>query len=326
MPAVTVENPLALPRLAPLVGEDPHARPVERIVHSHRQLEGAGFEIARPFPGEVPASVTTPFLLLDHLGPSVNEPGEASGAPWHPHRGFETVTYILDGEVAHHDTNGGGGVIRAGDTQWMTAGSGLLHDELPTEKAFCEGGPSHGVQLWVNLPAALKFTPPRYQAITADSLTLLSSPDGGALVRLIAGDLGGHEGPGATHTPITYVHATIARGAELVLPWNPQYTAMVFVLTGQGVVGPDHRPVAQDDLAVLGPGDRITIRAADAIEGPYDALDVMVLGGVPINEPVVQYGPFVMNTREEIMQAIDDFNAGRMGVIPAEQMAPRRFA
>ncbi|MCU1459614.1 MAG: putative pirin family protein [Actinomycetia bacterium] len=326
MPAVSVENTLALPRLDALVGNDPHARPVTQVVHSHSQLEGAGFEINRPFPGGLPASATTPFLLLDHLGPQLNGPGEASGAPWHPHRGFETVTYVLDGEISHHDTNGGGGVIGAGDTQWMTAGSGILHDELPTERAFREGGPSHGVQLWVNLPAALKMTPPRYQSITADSLTLLTSPDGGSLVRLIAGDLGGYAGPGNTHTPITYVHATVARGAELVLPWNPGFTAMVFVLTGQGSVGPEQRPVAENDLALMGGGDRITIRAADHIEGGYDALDVLVLGGMPINEPVVQYGPFVMNTREEIQQAIDDFNAGRMGVIPADQMAPRRFS
>ena len=191
---------------------------------------------------------------------------------------------------------------------------------------YRQGGPAHAVQLWVNLPAALKFTPPRYQAITADSMTLLSSPDGGSLVRLIAGDVGGHEGPGATHTPITYLHATIAPGAELVLPWNPAYTAMVFVLTGQGTVGPEHRPVADDELAILGDGDRITVRAAATFEGGHDALDVLVLGGMPIDEPIVQYGPFVMNTRTEIVQAIDDFNAGRLGTIPADQLAPRNFA
>ena len=326
MPAITVENPLALPRLDPLVGEAPTARRVARVVASHRQLEGAGFEIARPFPGDLPLAATSPFVLLDHLGPQVNGPGEAAGAPWHPHRGFETVSYVLDGEIAHHDTNGGGGVIGEGDTQWMTAGAGILHDELPTERSYRQGGPAHAVQLWVNLPAALKFTPPRYQAITADSMTLLSSPDGGSLVRLIAGDVGGHEGPGSTHTPIAYLHATIARDAELVLPWNPAYTAMVFVLTGQGTVGPEQRPVADNDLAILGDGDRVTIRAAATLEGGHDALDVLVLGGMPIDEPVVQYGPFVMNTRSEIVQAIEDYNAGRLGTIPADQMAPRNFA
>jgi quercetin 2,3-dioxygenase len=326
VPAITVENPLALPRLDAMVGEAPTARRVSQVIHSHRQLEGAGFEISRPFPGTVPASVTTPFILLDHLGPQLNGPGEAVGAPWHPHRGFETVTYILDGEVAHHDTNGGGGVIGAGDTQWMTAGAGILHDELPTERVYREGGPSHGVQLWVNLPAALKFAPPRYQAITANSLTLLSSPDGGSLVRLIAGTVGGHDGPGATHTPITYLHATITRDAELVFPWNPAYTAMVFVLTGQGTVGPERRPIADDDLAILGDGDRITIRADSTISGGHDALDVLVLGGMPIDEPVTQYGPFVMNTRAEIVQAIDDYNAGRLGTIPADQLGPRNYA
>jgi redox-sensitive bicupin YhaK (pirin superfamily) len=326
MPAITVDNPLTLPRLDALAGEAPTARRVERVVHSHRQLEGAGFEIARPFPGNVPASVTSPFILLDHLGPANVLPNEMSGAPWHPHRGFETVSYILDGEIAHHDTNGGGGVIGAGDTQWMTAGSGILHDELPTERMFKQGGPSHAVQLWVNLPAALKFTAPRYQSITKDVLTLVASPDGGSLVRLIAGNVGAFEGPGSTHTPITYLHATIAPGAELVLPWNRDFIAMVFVLTGRGTVGPEQRPVGQDDLAVFSDGDRITIRAAAAMDGGHDALDVLVLGGLPIDEPMVQYGPFVMNTNAEIRQAIEDYNGGRLGTIPADQLAPRRFA
>src|SRR5689334_11487085 len=167
MPAVTVEDTLVLPRLL-LPDPASKPRPVAKVVTSHRQAEGAGFVVARPFPGELPLEQTDPFLLLDHVGPLVNGPGEAKGAPWHPHRGIETVSYILDGEIAHHDSNGGGGLIAEGDTQWMTAGGGILHDELPTERMYRGGGAAHAVQLWVNLPPSLKMTPPRYQSITRE--------------------------------------------------------------------------------------------------------------------------------------------------------------
>src|SRR4029077_10872017 len=171
----------------------------------------------------------------------------------------ETVTYVIDGVVSHHDSNGGGGVIGEGDTQWMTAGSGILHDEVPTEAFLRSGGRTHGVQLWVNLPAALKFSPPRYQAITGDRLTLLSSPDGGTLVRLIAGDLDGHDGPGVTHTPIAYAHATVTAGAQVEVPWSPGYTAMAYVLSGRGFAGSERRPVHEHELVVFGPGEVITL-------------------------------------------------------------------
>ena len=193
----------------------------------------------------------------------MNQPNEAKGAPWHPHRGFETVSYILDGEIAHHDTNGGGGVIREGDTQWMTAGGGILHDELPTEQMYRTGGPSHAVQLWVNLPPALKMTPPRYQSITKDALRLLTSDDGGALIRLISGDIAGFSGPGVTHTPITYAHVTLAPGAQISVPWNDTFTAFAYVLTGHGTVGAEERPVQAGQLVVFGPGDHLVVTAAD---------------------------------------------------------------
>jgi len=319
MPAITVEDTLVLPRVPQPDQQTSHPRPVIKTVASQATTEGAGVPIRRPFPGLLSISEADPFLLLDHAGPTLNEPGEAKGAPWHPHRGFETVTYVLDGEIAHHDSNGGGGVIGEGDTQWMTAGGGILHDEVPSERALREGGPSHGVQLWVNLPSQLKFTPPRYQALTGDGLVLLSSDDGGALVRLIAGDLAGHRGPGDTHTPITYAHATISPGAQLSVPWNPEFSAMAYVLLGQGYAGDEGRPVSDHQLVVFGPGDSLTLRAADRQEGATDALEVLLLGGLPIREPIAHYGPFVMNTREEILQAVDDFNAGRMGTIPAIQ-------
>ncbi|MCU1378380.1 MAG: pirin [Acidimicrobiales bacterium] len=312
MPAISVDNPLVLPRIPRPDQSTTTARPVSRVVPAQHAIEGAGFEVYRPFPGGVSFAEADPFLLLDQMGPTDNGPGEAKGAPWHPHRGFETVTYLLDGEFAHHDSNGGGGVLYGGDTQWMTAGAGILHDEVPTERLVMSGGRMHGVQLWVNLPASLKFTPPRYQGITGEQLTLLSSDDGGALVRLIAGDLAGHGAPGVTHTPITYAHATVSPGARLSIPWNPGYNAMAYVLSGKAFAGETERPVDAHDLVVFGPGDSITLRAADG-----EDLEVLLLGGLPIREPVVQYGPFVMNTKAEINQAIDDFNAGRLGTIPA---------
>jgi len=295
---------------------------VAKVVTARHEAEGAGFVVARPFPGELPLTEADPFLLLDHVGPLVNAPGEARGAPWHPHRGIETVSYILDGEIAHHDSNGGGGVIAEGDTQWMTAGGGILHDELPSERAYRTGGPFHAVQLWVNLPPALKLTTPRYQAITGDGLRLLTTPDGGALVRLIAGTLGGFDGPGVTHTPITYAHVTLAPGAQLSVPWSPDFSAFAYVLTGRGTAGQDQRPIEADQLVVFGPGDHVVLTAA----GRAEPLELLVFGGLPIRAPIVHYGPFVMNTRAEIVQAIDDYEAGRLGTIPADQLTPRKFA
>jgi redox-sensitive bicupin YhaK (pirin superfamily) len=326
MPAVMAENMLVLPRVSRPDPARTTDRRVTGIVRAHRQIEGAGAEVWRPFPGEVSLADADPFLLLDQLGPLVNGPAEAAGAPWHPHRGFETVTYVLDGEISHHDTNGGGGVIAEGDTQWMTAGAGILHDELPTERAYRLGGPAHAVQLWVNLPSSLKFTPPSYQSIHRDKLVLLTNDDGGALLRLIAGTLGTHHGPGATRTPITYLHATITPGAQLVLPWSPDFSAMAYVLSGQGAAGPELRPIADHQLVEFGPGDNIVLRAADRTSGDSDSLDVLLLGGLPIREPIAHYGPFVMNTRDEITQAIADYQAGRLGIIPADQMAPRKYS
>ncbi len=315
MPAVSVENPLVLPRLE-VPAPEATARPVAQVVPAHHAIEGAGFEVWRPFPGGVDTHIADPFFLLDQLGPVEYAPNEPVGAPWHPHRGFETVTYVIDGVVEHHDSNGGGGIIGEGDTQWMTAGSGILHDEVPTEAFVRSGGRSHGVQLWVNLPAALKWSPPRYQAITGDRLTLLSSADGGALVRLIAGDLGGHAGPGTTHTPITYAHASISPGAQLEVPWHPAFNALAYVLSGHGYAARERRPVAEHQLIVFGDGEALTIGAAPAQTDDSPNLEVLLLGGLPIREPIAHYGPFLMNTREEIIQALDDFQAGRMGQIP----------
>ncbi|MCU1453782.1 MAG: pirin family protein [Acidimicrobiales bacterium] len=315
MPAITVENPLVLPRLD-RPGPEVTRRTVQQVVTAHHAIEGAGFEVWRPFPGVVDPHIADPFFLLDQLGPVDYAPNEAVGAPWHPHRGFETVTYVMDGVIEHHDSNGGGGIIGEGDTQWMTAGAGILHDEVPTETFKRNGGRTHGVQLWVNLPAALKFTPPRYQAITGADLVLLTTPDGGSLVRLIAGDLGGHAGPGVTHTPITYAHASLSPGAQLDIGWHPQFSALAYVLSGRGEVGTERRPVEEHQLVVFGPGDALTLEAA-ARQPDGGNLEVLLLGGLPIREPIAHYGPFLMNTRAQLVEAVDDFNAGRMGTVPA---------
>lgn len=328
MPAITVADLMVLPRitLQQSAAGPSRSRPVLKVVAAPSQLEGAGFEVRRPFPGPVTTVQADPFLMLDHVGPTMVSPEQGQGAPWHPHRGFETVTYLMDGEIAHHDTNGGGGVIGEGDTQWMTAGAGILHDELPTERSFRRGGPSHAVQLWVNLPAARKFTAPRYQSITGNQLQLMRSADGGALVRIIAGSVGSFTGPGITHTPITYLHATLAAGAELTLPWERAHNAIAYVLTGQGFVGNESRPVREGQLALFGAGDHLTVRAATKMIGGFNALDVLVLGGLPIREPIVAHGPFVMNNQGEIAQAIADYQSGRLGIIPAEHATVRRFS
>jgi redox-sensitive bicupin YhaK (pirin superfamily) len=325
MPAVTADT-LTLPRLNRPTSAGPRARPVARIVTAHSQLEGEGFVVRRPFPS-VDLSFADPFVLLDHMGAVEYGPGEAKGAPWHPHRGFETVTYMIDGAFEHQDSTGGGGLITDGGTQWMTAGAGILHSEMPPDQLVVRGGLFHGVQLWVNLPAELKWTPPRYQDIEATDVALLSSLDGGALVRVIAGELGGHAGPGATRTPITYLHATVSPGAELAVDWPRDFNALVYVLAGRGSVGPEVRPLEEGQLAVLGPGESIVVRAAGRQPAPAaGGWEIIVLGGLPIREPIARYGPFVMTTREEIVQAVEDYHAGRMGIIPATHMPHRTSA
>lgn len=323
MPAITVDDILVLPRL-PRPEQTMRQRPVRTVTTAHKQLEGAGFEVRRPFPS-LDVRTADPFILLDHMGPVAYEPYQAKGAPWHPHRGFETVTYMIDGTMVHHDSNGGGGTIAEGDTQWMTAGSGILHDELPAEDLVISGGVFHGVQLWVNLPRSLKMADPRYQDLRASELTLVTSHDGGALVRIIAGNIGGYEGPGSTYTPIAYAHASISPGARLETPWPQEFTAMAYVLAGSGTVGAEGRTLTEGQLAVLGHGEAVALTADDRQDGPTGQFEVLLLGGAPIREPVVQYGPFVMNSKQEIIDAITDFEAGRMGHIPAEHMTGRRL-
>jgi len=314
VPAVTVQDPLALPAVQAAPGTQ--FRRVQRVVSAIQTYEGEGFPVRRPFPG-LEQTVADPFILLDQMGEVQYGVGEAKGAPDHPHRGFETVTYMIDGEFVHRDSTGGGGVIANGDTQWMTAGAGIVHSEMPPDKLVRSGGLFHGVQLWVNLPAAQKWSPPRYQDIAAARVTLLASHDGGALVRVIAGDVAGHRGPGVTHTPITLLHATINPAAELRLPWRRDFNGLVYVLNGRGSVGATRAPIGTGQLAAFGAGDVVSLTADLAQESHSPNLDVLVLGGEPIGEPVAWYGPFVMNTHEELAQAFDDYRRGRMGTVPA---------
>ncbi|HEY3007968.1 MAG TPA: pirin family protein [Micromonosporaceae bacterium] len=320
MPAVTAENNLALPRIPQPDPATTRERPVVSVTTAPRGLEGEGFPVRRAFAG-VDLRALDPFVHMDQMGEVEYAPGEPKGTPWHPHRGFETVTYMIDGEFQHSDSNGGGGLITNGDTQWMTAGAGILHIETPPEHLVTSGGLFHGFQLWVNLPKELKFAPPRYQDIRGGSVALLSSNDGGALVRVIAGDVAGHAGPGVTYTPITLVHATLTPGASLTLPWRQDFNALVYTLAGRGTVGSpreeQRRSVQLGQLAVFGPGEAITVTAAQSQESRSPSMDVLVLGGRPIREPIAAYGPFVMNTREELVQAFEDYQAGRLGTIPA---------
>src|SRR5689334_1646817 len=235
MPAVTVADVTALPRV-PEPGPTDLDRGVRSVTTAPRGYEGEGFPVRRAFQG-VDLRDLDPFLHMDQMGEVEYAPGEPKGTSWHPHRGFETVTYIIDGEFEHQDSHGGGGLITNGDTQWMTAGAGILHIEVPPEHLVASGGLFHGFQLWVNLPKKLKFAAPRYQDIRASKVSLLSSPDGGALLRVIAGDVAGHPGPGVTHTPITLVHTTLSPGATLALPWPKDFNALVYVMNGRGTVG-----------------------------------------------------------------------------------------
>ena len=315
MPAITAVT-TTLPRLVvPIDSRDRRVRSVTTAPSGH---EGEGFPVRRAFAGIGRADLD-PFIHMDQMGEVDYAPYEPRGTDWHPHRGFETVTYIIDGTFVHQDSHGGGGVIADGATQWMTAGRGILHIETPPEDLVVRGGLFHGIQLWVNLPSRLKMIDPAYQNLEAEAVALVSSADGGALVRIIAGEVGGHRGPGSTQTPIVVAHVTIAPSAQVTLPWPAGFNALAYALAGVGSVGVDAAPLGLGQLAVLVEGDAITLRASES-----EPLDVLLLGGQPIGEPVAAYGPFVMNTRAELQQAFDDFQKGRLGTIPADGIHPYR--
>lgn len=323
MPAITVPDLTVLPRVtAPGTAL---GRSVTQVTTAPQGHEGEGFPVRRAFHG-IDLADLDPFIHLDQMGEVEYAPGEPKGTPWHPHRGFETVTYMLDGQLIHADSHGGGGVIGDGDTQWMTAGAGILHIETPPEPLVMSGGLFHGFQLWVNLPSSLKLAQPRYQDINHDAVRLVTTEDGGALIRIIAGSVGGHDGPGITHTPITLVHATIAPGAQLRIPWRREFNALAYVLSGEGTAGDNEHGIRTGQLAVFaGPGETVTLRANFTQDTRHsNGLDVLILGGLPIREPIAWAGPFVMNTRAEVVAAFEDYQRGSFGQARYVHGAPER--
>jgi redox-sensitive bicupin YhaK (pirin superfamily) len=285
-------------------------REISRIVTAHKQREGGGFIVRRPFPS-YGLTVVDPFLLIDEMGPIDYAPGEAVGAPDHPHRGFETVTYVLEGEMEHEDSAGHRGSLRAGDVQWMTAGAGIIHSEEPSRAMREKGGRVHGFQIWVNLPARLKMTRPRYQELAAAKIPVAESADGRARVKVIAGEALGVRAVIDTHTPIVYQDWSIDDGADVTLPLPRDHQALVYVFEGEVRVGDEAggRSVADGQMALLGDGDAVRFR------GVGGGGRLLLLAGVPLGEPVARYGPFVMNNEAEIVQAMQDFQSGRMGEI-----------
>lgn len=284
-------------------------RNVSQVVAAHRQLEGAGFAVYRPFPS-TSLEMLDPFLMLDEKEPTDYQPGEAKGAPDHPHRGFETVSYVLEGETEHMDSLGNQGVIRKGDVQWMTAGDGIIHSEMPSQKIRTGGGRVHGFQLWVNLPAIHKRATPRYQAITADQIPVVEGDGWRAIV--IAGEVLGARGPAGTHTPICYSHITLTPTGSLELELPGDHQIGLYVFNGAGLFGAKQTRVQEHEMAVFEPGDgTVHLSAAH----PCSDTEILLMAGRPIGEPVARHGPFVMNTEAEVLQAMKDYEAGRMGKI-----------
>lgn len=320
MPAVTADT-MALPRVQshPLA----KVRHVKSITNAPQAYEGEGFPVRRAFVG-IPTADLDPFIHMDQMGEVEYLPGEPKGTPWHPHRGFETFTYLMDGQFIHQDSHGGGGTILEGGTQYMTAGDGILHIETPPEQLVMSGGTFHGVQLWINLPKEKKRITPQYQDLQGQDSALITTADGGALIRVLAGEVAGHKGPGISHTPLAITHISVVPGAQADIPWRSDFNALVYVLSGEGRVGAIGNPVRTGQMAVMSEGDVVRLRANDAQDSRHENLEVFLIGGLPIREQVFMYGPFVMNTKEEVIQAMEDYQKGRFGQIPVDAIMPHR--
>ena len=291
------------------------SRTVAGVVSSIETLEGGGFLVRRPFP-TASFSDFDPFLLLDEMGPMDVGPGQAKGAPDHPHRGFETVTYLLSGEMEHKDSSGRAGRLRPGDVQWMTAGAGVVHSEMPSPEFMRTGGRMHGFQLWVNLPQREKMMKPRYQEIPGARIPKATSPDGLVTVSVIAGEAMGERAVIETRTPIIYLHYRIAPGGVATQKVPSGFNAFAYVVDGAGLFGADRERAVDGQMVLFAEdGDEVRIENPAAAAG---ALDVLLIGGLPLHEPIARYGPFVMNTKAEIYQAIADYQEGRMGAIVAD--------
>lgn len=320
MAAVTADT-MTLPRVS--TQATPEIRRVLGVANAPQAFEGEGFPVRRAFAG-IDNRHLDPFIMMDQMGEVEYAPGEPKGTPWHPHRGFETFTYLIDGQFLHQDSQGGGGTILDGGTQYMTAGDGILHIETPPATLVESGGVFHGIQLWINLPRAKKRIAPAYQDLQGDDLTMITSADGGAVLRVLAGEIDGHAGPGISHTPIAIAHLTLAPGAQIDIPWRKDFNALAYVLAGSGTMGEENAPVSMGQTAVLAEGDVLRITANERQESRTANMEVMIIGGVPLREPTIQYGPFVMSTKEEIMEAFEDYQSGRFGQIPANAIQPHR--
>ena len=323
MPSVSVNELQTLKRI-PRTTDLGNFRPVQKIAKSVPGFEGEGFPVNRAFIN-LTLQDLDPFIMMDEMGAVEYQVGEAKGTPWHPHRGFETVTYMIDGIIEHKDSHGGGGRITNGDTQWMTAGSGLLHIESPPEKSVLEGGLFHGIQLWVNLPKSKKWSLPKYQDIRSHDIELLSLSDGGSLVRIIAGRLSEDiSGPGSTMTPINFFHLTINPNSAVELNWPTGFNALGYALSGNGSVGQERHPISPGETCLFGNGDKLLV-AGSRIDTESAKLELILLGGLPINQPVAWYGPFVMNSKDELKEAFDDYRSGKLGTIPANYSIPQGY-
>ena len=287
-------------------------RTISQIVNAKTTTEGDGFIVHRPFPNSEIREFD-PFLLLDEMGPIDLAPGDAKGASDHPHRGFETVTYVIEGAFEHKDSQGNSGKLFSGDVQWMTAGSGVVHSEMPEKDFTQKGGTLHGFQLWVNLPKKDKMIKPRYQDIPSKNIPIVKTSDGKVQVKVIAGESMGKKAVIDTKIPIMYLHFTIQPGGKVIQPIPKNYNSFAYVASGEGLFGAEQRTVTKEQAIFFErDGDEITIATSINAVLP---LEIILLGGIPINEPVKRYGPFVMNTDEELKQAISDYKTGKMGII-----------
>ena len=287
-------------------------RSIKLVIKSNQTPEGDGFVVHRSFPSGSIRNLD-PFLLLDEMGPLDLLPYESKGFPEHPHRGFVTVTYMLEGRFEHKDSQGNSGKLGPGDVQWMTAGSGLVHSEMPEKEFSKTGGRLHGFQLWINLKKTDKWIKPDYQDVPSTRIPQVSTPDGKVSARVIAGNYLDAKAVINTLTPILYLHFTLQPGGQVVQSVPENYNAFAYVIDGEGLFGKDKTAVGEKKLIVFeNDGEIISIRESDNAKSP---LDVLLIAGMPLNEPIVQYGPFVMNTREEMDKTLEDFRNGRIGKI-----------
>jgi redox-sensitive bicupin YhaK (pirin superfamily) len=288
-------------------------RSVLQIIKSETTQDGDGVTLNRSFPNNY-ISEFDPFLLLDEMGPMDIKPGKQKGFPDHPHRGFETVTYLLEGKFEHKDSQGHAGIISAGDVQWMTAGSGIIHSEMPEKEFSKNGGKLHGFQLWINLPKNNKMMKPRYQEITQLKIPQRTTKDSNVTVKVIAGESLDVKAVIDTITPIMYLHFKLEPDAIFVQSIPNGYNVFAYVIKGKGFFELDNNSnkiIERGNLVIFDKdGKEVYIQAAKDSKDPFELL---LIGGIPIREPIARYGPFVMNTQQEIYQAIEDYRSGRLG-------------